>query len=198
MSVRASSRKGAAVSTAALTAALAIGGVALAGSASAAGTGGVDLAPADGQSAFHVPLRYGEHATVRFVLRNLRGRPVSAEVYAASATPDGGSYSIGGVSSAPWLSLPATSVQLGAHASRTMSFTVRRETPSSAPTSYGAIVLQVAHGTIIERAATLVYLQRRGADMVQRILLPALAAALLIAAIGVGLVRLQPIRRGGR
>jgi len=137
--------------------------------AQASGTGGVDLRPLDtNASAFHLSLRAGHHQTERFELRNLTASPATVRVYAATAarTSDG-SFTVGGAGSAPWAAVPDREVTLAPHAAQDISFDVNRDlAPAGEGLAYGAVVLEQAHGTVIARVATLIYLTRVGPSKV--------------------------------
>jgi len=137
--------------------------------AQASGTGGVDLRPLDtNASAFHLSLRAGHHQTERFELRNLTASPATVRVYAATAarTSDG-SFTVGGAGSAPWAAVPDREVTLAPHATQDISFDVNRDlAPAGEGLAYGAVVLEQAHGTVIARVATLIYLTRVGPSTV--------------------------------
>jgi hypothetical protein len=135
----------------------------------ASGTGGVDLRPLDtNSSAFHLSLRAGHHQAERFELHNLTASPATVRVYAATAarTSDG-SFTVGGAGSAPWAVVPDREVTLAPHATRDISFDVSRDlAPAGDGLTYGAVVLEQAHGTVIARVATLIYLMRVGPSKV--------------------------------
>lgn len=173
------------VVAAAVTASLWLG----AGSALAAGTGGIALSPAQSGgagvvTAFHVALRAGQTTVEHFLLRNLTDRTAMVSLYAASASRGGsGAWSIGGPGSAPWIGIPTQPVRLRAHQSRWYSFRVTRAAaPRGRGLTYGAVVLSQGSGTVVERAATLVYLDRLGPSTLPRALLPIVFAVALVAA----------------
>jgi len=135
----------------------------------AAGTGGVDLRPLDtNATAFHLSLRAGHHKVERFELHNLTGVPASVRVYAAAAAKTSeGAFTVGGAGSAPWAALADRTVTLAPHASQTINFDVTRDlAPFGTGITYGAVVLEQAHGTVIARVATLIYLNRVGPSKV--------------------------------
>jgi hypothetical protein len=143
--------------------------LAAAPAASASGTGGVDLRPLDtNATAFHLSLRAGHDRTERFALHNLTASPASVRVYtAAAARTSDGSFTVGGAGSAPWAALPDRTVTLAPHATQTLSFDVSRDlAPAGEGLAYGAVVLEQAHGTVIARVATLIYLNRIGPSKV--------------------------------
>jgi hypothetical protein len=135
----------------------------------AAGTGGVDLRPLDtNATAFHLSLRAGHHRLERFELHNLTGSPASVRVYAATAAKTSeGTFTVGGAGSAPWAAVADRTVTLAPHAKQTVSFDVSRDlAPVGQGMTYGAVVLEQAHGTVIARVATLIYLNRVGPSKV--------------------------------
>lgn len=158
-------------------------------SALAAGTAGVDLSPAQLTgggvvTAFHVSLRAGQTSEQHFLLRNLTGHPAAVQLYGAAAYhAKNGAWSIGGPNSAPWIGIRLQSVRLRAHQSRWYSFrVVRAAAPRGRGLVYAAVVLSSGSGTIVERAATLVYLDRLGPSTLPRALLPIVLAMILVAA----------------
>ena len=135
----------------------------------AAGTGGVDLRPLDtNATAFHLSLRAGQDKLERFELHNLTASPASVRVYAAAAAKTSeGTFTVGGAGSAPWAAVEDRTVTLAPHASQTVSFDVSRDlAPAGEGMTYGAVVLEQAHGTVIARVATLIYLNRVGPSKV--------------------------------
>ena len=136
--------------------------VALAVPASAAGTGGIDVSPYPGSvhgqqvTAFHVSVPSRGSTTVRYSLRNVTAATVDGRLYAASAVPDGhGSYVIGDAGSSPYLYLKTQQVTLTAHETRLATFTAHGKVSGR---HYAAVVLEVRNGAVVQRAATLVYL----------------------------------------
>ncbi len=116
------------------------GPVGLVGTASAAGTGDVELVPAslDGEprTSFTVDT---DQDSIRFELVNLADAPREARLYAASANRgEGGGVSVGVAGSAPWLQLPDVVIQLAPGEARTFTAPLdvaelRRASSSSAP-----------------------------------------------------------------
>ena len=163
--------------------------VATAVPAYAAGVDGVDLSPQPAVSAngkvvtsFHVTLKLGGVATQRFLLRNLTAAPKTVRVYAAAANRSpAGAFSVGGPGTAHWIALPDQRITLSPHATRVVSFKVQRSHAPKGHTVYGAVVVEKSAGTVTERAATLVYLTREGADVTKSVVLPALIAAAVLA-----------------
>lgn len=139
--------------------------LAAAPAALAAGTGGIELTPipglVDGRqvTAFHVDVPTSGQRTVPFALRNVAKGPRTARLYAASADSDGhGSFVIGGAGSARTIRLPERTVRLNRGEIRAGSFIVLPDKHAHG-TRYAAVVLEVQQGAIVQRAATLVYLQ---------------------------------------
>lgn len=172
------------------------------GTALASGTGGVDISPYPGSvngrqvTAFHVDVPESGPAIVRYSVRNTTDKVATARVFSAAAerTPSGG-WSIGTATSAPFLGLRDTVVTLRPHESRITSF--KALMPAHA--SYGAVVVEVKSGSIVQQAATIVYLRSaveaaQGAGPAEVIVI---IAAILIAsaAIGVGFSRVRRRRR---
>ncbi|MGB8650468.1 MAG: hypothetical protein WCD35_07375, partial [Mycobacteriales bacterium] len=103
--------------------------------------------------------------------------------YAAQALPDGhGSWTIGEAGSSPYLSLKEQQLSLAPHDIRFATFTVHAG-PHGRPSgkAYGAVVIEVRRGSVVQRAATLVYL-RRGRTVPLPLLLVIVAVAVLVAA----------------
>jgi hypothetical protein len=132
--------------------------------AQAAGTGGIELSPypgvVDGRqvTAFHVAVPTRGTTHVRYSLRNTKGTAVQGRLYAASATPDGhGGWAIGGAGSARFVRFPDRAVTLKPHETRLASFRVSGDVSGK---RYEALVVEVRQGSVVTRAATLVYLTR--------------------------------------
>ena len=137
--------------------------LALPGSSRAAGTGGIEVSPYPGSvngrqvTAFHTKVPSRGEVSVQYSLRNTTAAPVSGRLYAASAVPDGkGSYAIGTEGSSPYLSLKSQQVSLKARELRIASFTVHGQVSGK---KYAAVVVEVRNGSVVQRAATLVYLE---------------------------------------
>lgn len=156
-----------------------------------AGTGGIEVTPlpatVDGKTvtAFRVELPGSGSKEVEFLLRNVEDGERSAELYAAEATrsPDG-SFAIGDPGSSPFLSYERRSVTLPEGEQRVESFRLQRP-DGEQPTEevYGAIVVQVSSGSIVQRAATLVYIKPgRQLPVPLPLLIVLVAAALVLAA----------------
>lgn len=134
--------------------------------AGAAGTGGIEVTPlpavVDGEqvTAFRVELPGSGEDEVPFLLRNVEDGERSATVYAARASrsPDG-SYAVGDAGSSPYVSYERREVTLAEGEQREESFVLRRpEGDSPSGEQYAAIVIEVGNGSVVQRAATLVYI----------------------------------------
>lgn len=148
-------------------------------SAGAAGVGGVELTPPSGSS-FSVPAQTGQTVTQPFTLRNIGTAPATVRLYAADAREVDGAWSVGAAGSAPWLHLPDQTVTLAPGEQKAMSVRV----DGGAHT--GAIVLEQASGTVVQRAATLVRLTAPPAVPVPLLLAAAAAGLVLAGGAGVG------------
>lgn len=147
--------------------------------AGAAGVGGVELTPPSGSS-FTVTARAGQTVTQDFTLRNVGTAPATVRLYAADASQVDGGWSVGAAGSAPWLHLPDQTVTLAAGEHKAMSVRV----DGGAHT--GAIVVEQAQGTVVQRAATLVRLTPPPVVPVPLLLAAAAAGLVLAAGAGVG------------
>ena len=154
----------------------------------AAGVDGVDLTPQPAVSgsgkvltAFHVTLHSGGVATEHFILRNLTGTTRTVRVYGAAASRSpAGAFSVSGPGTASWIELRDQRATLAAHATRVLTFKVSRAHAPKGHMVYGAVVVEKSAGTVTERAATVVYLTRAGADVTRSVVLPALIAAAVL------------------
>jgi hypothetical protein len=169
----------------AVTGLLLVAALALPAPAHAAGTGGIEVSPypaiVDGHqvTAFHVKVPSRGSVSVRYSLRNTTAAPVRGHLYAASASPDGhGGWTIGGAGSSTYLDLADQQVTLAAHQTQLASFGV--DGPSG---KHAAVVIEVKQGSIVTRAATLVYLEH-GRTVPLPLLLVGIAVLLLLAAAG--------------
>jgi hypothetical protein len=154
----------------------------------AAGTGGIEITPDPGsgpqQTAFHVKVPSRGSVTVGFFLRNLTAKRVTGRLYATSAARDGaGHFTVGEAGSAKGVSLKDSAVTLAPHEVRHETFRVSGKVSG---TQYRAIVIEVQHGAITERAATVVYLSP-GRRVPVPVVLGGIAALLVLVA-GVALV----------
>jgi len=160
--------------------------VTLALPASAAGTGGIEVSPypgvVDGKqvTAFHVSAP-GETA---WTLRNTTAEARTGRLYAAAARPDGqGGWTIGDAGSSPYLDFPERDVTLAPHQVQVSSFRVRGDLERPA---HAALVVEVRNGSVVARAATLVYLQPAGGSGLPA--LPVGLAVLVLLAAGAALL----------
>ena len=159
--------------------------------ADAAGTGGIEISPYPGVvgghqvTAFHVKVPSRGSVVVRYSLRNTTGAPVRGRVYAASAVSDGdGGWTIGGPGSSGFVDLRDQQVSLSANETRIEAFAAHGPVGGHA-----AVVVEVKQGSVVTRAATLVYLERgRRLPLPLVLVLSALALAAL-AGTGVLLAR---------
>jgi hypothetical protein len=168
--------------------------------APAAGTGGVELSPypgvVDGKqvTAFHVTVpRDGDGTSVRYALRNTTRTTRSARLYAASARRSGSGWSVGDAGSSPYLDFPDRTVSLRPTEVVVASFRVRGTISDKA---YGALVVEVANGSVTQRAATLVYLKPGHRVPLPVLLVGAAVLLLLAAGGGVALARRRPATTG--
>ncbi len=158
--------------------------------AQAAGTGGIEVTPypgvVDGHqvTAFHVSVPSRGRTTVRYALRNTTGETVRGRLYSASATRDGhGGWSVGEAGSSDHVRFAAQDVTLKPHETRFASFSVSGKVSG---TQHAAIVVEVRQGSVVTRAATLVYLEP--GRVVPLPLLVVGAAGLLLALAAAGVV----------
>ncbi len=169
--------------------------------ATAAGTGGIEVSPYPGAvngrqvTAFHVTVPSRGAATVRYSLRNTTTHPASGRLYAASATSDGnGGYTIGEAGSSPYLSFRTRDVTLAGGELTLDTFTVHPGLHGRpAAKTYGAIVVEVRNGSVVQRAATLVYLEP--GPVVPLPLLVVLVAVAVLALAGLGFLLVVRRRR---
>ena len=159
--------------------------VVLALPASGAGTGGIEVSPYPGivgghqVTAFHVKVPSRGSVTVRYSLRNTTGAPVQGRLYAASAVSDGhGGWSVGGAGSSSYVDLADQQVSLQANETRLASFSVQG--PAG---RHAAVVVEVKQGSVVTRAATLVYLER-GRTVPLPLVLVGIAVLLVVVAGG--------------
>lgn len=164
--------------------------------AHAAGTGGVELSPypgvVDGKqvTAFHVTVpRGGGSTSVRYALRNTTTSTRSARLYAASAQRSGSSWAVGDAGSSPYLDFPDRRVTLRAGEVQLASFRVEGAVDRDA---FGALVVEVANGSVTQRAATMVYLKPGRRVPLPVLLVGVAVLLLLVAGGGVALARRRP------
>jgi hypothetical protein len=153
--------------------------------AQAAGTGGIEVSPYPAivgghqVTAFHVRVPSRGSVSVRYSLRNTTAAPVRGRLYAASATSDGhGGWTIGGAGSSTHLDLADQQIELAAHQTRLAAFRAHGKSGEHA-----AVVIEVKQGSVVTRAATLVYLEH-GRTVPLPLLLVGIAVLLLLAAGG--------------
>lgn len=147
--------------------ALAVIGLSAASPALAAGTGGIEVTPlATGKNgraatAFHVDLHRKGSTKVSFALRNVADAPRTGRIYVAEAhRAAGGQYDVGSAGSSPYVSYRDQQVSLRAGEVRRETFTVARGSrPMPKNRVYAAVVVEVANGAVVQRAATLIYLE---------------------------------------
>lgn len=160
----------------------------------AAGTGGVDVSPYPGVvngkqvTAFHTRVPSRGDAVVRYSLRNTTNQPAAARLFSASASRTGGQFTIGAAGSSPYISFPDAQVTLKPQETRISSFTVHAGPDGVAAGSYGAIVVEVKHGSIVQQAAVVVYLSRASTVSLPLLVISIAIAVLLLAGTGFVLV----------
>jgi hypothetical protein len=161
--------------------------------ARAAGTGGIEVSPypgvVDGHqvTAFHVKVPTRGDAKVTYTLRNTTNHKVSGRLYAASATPDGhNGWTVGGAGTSRYVGLPDQQVSLAPHETRLATFTVHGKVDG---TQHAAVVVEVKQGSVVTRAATLVYLERGRRVPLPLLVVGAAVLLLLAATVAVVLVR---------
>lgn len=133
----------------------------------AAGTGGIEVTPlpaiVDGEqaTAFHLDLPGRGSKDVSFLLRNVESGERTATVYTAAVTKlPGGGYDVGPAGSSPYVSYRKQSVTLGTGDQRVDRIRVSRPAGDRpAGTVYAALVVEVSNGSVVQRAATLIYLE---------------------------------------
>jgi hypothetical protein len=159
------------------------------GAALAAGTGGVDISPYPGVingkqvTAFHAKVPSQGTSTVQYALRNTTGKPATARLFAAKASRDSkGSFTIGAAGSSPYVTFADQQVTLAPHETRIGSFRIKPGPGGRLKgTAYGALVVEVKNGAIIQQAATVIYLEP-GRLVPLPLLLVLIATALLVVA----------------
>lgn len=178
--------------------ALALVGVVPAG---AAGTGGIEVSPypgvVDGRqvTAFHATVPRRGDATVRWSLRNTTGKAVTGRLYAAAATSDGhGGWTIGDAGSSPHVGFTTGDVTLAPHETRLSTFTVHGKVEGE---QHAAIVVEVRNGSVVARAATLVYLKPGPVLPLPTLLVLGAGVMVLAAAAALVLARRRPATPAG-
>lgn len=157
--------------------------------AHAASIDGVDLSPVpavvDGKAVtnFQVPLPEDDRRTVQYAVRNTGKADRTVRVYAVGVTRrDDGSFSLTDQPS-PWVDLPKQTLELPPGGARLESFSVSaagRELPEGE--QYAAVVLEVRNGSVVQRVATIVYLDPDPAVPVPVLL--AIGAGVLLTVVG--------------
>lgn len=130
--------------------------VAAAVPAGAAGVGGVEVTPRSG-TAFNLSVSDGETVRETFTVRNIGEAAATVRLYAAAAEQtESGTWSVAGAGSAPWLEFADREVSLEPGETQELSFAAR----GSDEARNGAIVIEQGSGTVVQRAATLVYVKQ--------------------------------------
>ena len=159
--------------------------------AGAVGTGGVDINPYPGVvngkqvTAFRALVPSRGATKVEYSLRNTTAKPASARLFAASSVRTTGKFTIGTAGSSPYIDFPDRTVVLQPNETRVESFEVHPG-PDGRPQddAYGAIVVEVKNGSIVQQAAVVVYLERGRTVPLPVILVVAAVAVLSLAALG--------------
>lgn len=154
--------------------------------AAAAGTGGLELAPdpaaadpGDPVARFEVEVPSRGEVSEAFVLRNVTDEPRTARLYTAEVREVDGNLQVGAEGSSPWARLASEEVTLGPGEMRTGSFTVEGgELPDGG--AMAAVVLEVGDEGVVQRAATMVYL-----DVGRQVPLPLLLVGVAVALVAV-------------
>lgn len=135
------------------------------GAARAAGTGGIEVTPlpaiVDGEqvTAFHVELPGRGSKEIPFLLRNVENGERTASVYAADVTrAENGAFDVSDAGSSPYVRYEQRTVTLAPGEQRRETFALERPNAASpSEETFGAIVVEVSNGSVVQRAATLVY-----------------------------------------
>jgi hypothetical protein len=170
------------------------------GPARAAGTGGVDVSPYPGVqngkqiTAFHAKVPSRGSSTVQYALRNTTSKTATARLFGASARKTDGTFTLGPAESSPYLDFADRTVTLKPHETRIASFRVHPG-PDGRPkgTAYAALVVEVKNGSVIQQAATVVYLQPG-----RTVPLPLLVVLVAVALVLLGRAGLVLVRRRRR
>ena len=133
--------------------------------ATAAGTGGIEVTPIPGVvegrqvTAYHVELPRKGDRTVEFALRNVTKAPRTARLYVAGATRGTSAFDVGAAGSTPYVRYPDQQLTLEPGELRRERFTL--VAPEELPDSevLAAVVVEVSTGSLVQRAATLIYLE---------------------------------------
>lgn len=164
--------------------------------ASAAGTGGIEVSPypgiVDGHqvTAFHATVPGSGEGKVAWSLRNTTGAVATGRLYAAAATSDGhGGWTIGEAGSSPYLRFDSREVRLAPHEIQVSEFAVHGDLDGP---QHAAIVVEVRNGSVVARAATLVYLVPGPAGALPGITVGLALLLVLAASAGVWQARKRP------
>jgi len=169
------------------------------GPALAAGTGGIEVTPVpaavDGKQAtsfrVEVPARGTEQ--VPFTLRNVEDGERSARIYTAAVSRAAdGTLSLDEPGSSEYVELPEQEVTLQAGEVRQESFTVSAGDIDG--DQLAAVVVEVRNGAVVQRASTLIHLDK--GRQVPLPLLLLVVAVLLVVAGGVGVAAASRRRAG--
>ena len=162
------------------------------GPALAAGTGGIEVTPipavVDGrlQTTFRADVPAEGTRRVAFALRNITEGQRAARVYAALAQrQQDGTITVGAPGSSRNVVLPEERVELKAEELQQRAFTVTGPLERDA---LAAVVVEVRQGSVVQRAATLVYLSPEGDLPIPLLLGLGAAAVALVTGVGVVLV----------
>ncbi|MGZ6827077.1 MAG: hypothetical protein ACXVGH_09815, partial [Mycobacteriales bacterium] len=132
-------------------------------------------------------------SAVRYSLRNTTGHVASARLFGTAASRDAsGRFTIGAAGSSPYLGFADQQVTLQPHETRLATFSVHPG-PHGRPAgkAYAALVVEVRNGSVIQQAATVVYLEP-GRTIPLPLLVVLVAVAVLVLA---GLAVLVTSRR---
>lgn len=179
--------------------------IAGAGAAQAGATSGVSLSPVPAfddegrrQTVFRISLTPEGEERARFTVSNLTEQVQQARVYVASAEQGpGGGYDVGGPASARHLKMETQDLTLQPRETRMLEFIALAGTLEAGTSTTDAIVLEQESGSVVERAASLVYLKvERGLPVVPLALVVFAAACITAVAAGVWRTQRAQRRRG--
>lgn len=164
--------------------------------AGAAGTGGLELSPdpaaaaeGDPVARFEVDVPSRGEVTESFVLRNVTDEPRTARLYTAEVREVDGTLQVGAEGSSRWARLASQEVTLGPGEVRTGSFSVQGgELPDGG--AMAAVVLEVGDEGVVQRAATMVYL-----DDGRQVPLPVLLVVVAVALVALSAAAWAQVRR---
>lgn len=157
--------------------------------ARAAGTGGIEVTPVppvvDGKAVTAFRVKVPSEGTVRVPYRisNVEDGTRGARVYAAAVTEDAnGSFTLGEPGTSPYVSMPDRRVELNPDEARSEVFEVRAPNGRRPEgEALAAVVVEVRNGSVVQRASTLIYLER-GRQVPLPLLLVVLAVVLVLMA----------------